>query len=401
MTATLPSYEIFTPEATRDQFALLRRIRAESPVSWISDLDAYLITRHADVTEALKDRRYTAANATQSFTRLSEADQQALAPVRYSIDLWMGNTSEAGHHRFQKLLKRYFTPATVNGLRPRVRELANELLDEVQGGMDVVRDLAYPLPASIIAEMFGMPDGDRERLPVWSHDMAAIFQYSDVSRLLAGQRSVLEMQDYLRGIVADRRKQPGQDLISMFVGAERDGLVNEDEIVANCVLLLFAGHETTANVIANGLNLLMANPDQFALLKAEPERTQSAVEEMLRCDGPVVAVVRDSLEPLAIGGHEFATGTRFYLSLYTANHDPDVFADPLKFDITRTHNRHVAFGLGAYYCLGAALARVEAEECFRVLLDRHPDIRPDPVRPAAWGRIMPLGHQLKTLPVVF
>jgi cytochrome P450 len=185
----------------------------------------------------------------------------------------------------------------------------------------------------------------------------------------------------------------------MFAAAERDGVVTEDEIVANCVLLLFAGHETTANLIAGGLNLLLDNQDQLALLLARPELTRSAIEEMLRHGGPVVTVVREVIEPTTIAGHDMVPGRHLFLAVYSANHDPAVFPDPLRFDITRKNNRHVAFGMGAYYCLGAALARVESDECFRLLLGRYPGIRragePEvtPVRPA--------GHRLTALPVAF
>lgn len=236
-----------------------------------------------------------------------------MRPLRLSLDLWMGHTTEDGHHRFQQLLKRYFTPATMNTLRPRVRELVGELLDAQQphGRMDVVSDLAYPLPANIIADMLGMLAGDREQLRRWSQDIEGVFHYADADALRASQRSVLEMQDYLRRIVADRRAHPQDDLISMFAAAERDGVVNEDEIVANCVLLLFAGHETTAILIANGLTLLMAHPDQLTLLKSRPELMASAVEEMLRCDGPVVSVVRESTKPVSVAGQDFGSGQLF------------------------------------------------------------------------------------------
>jgi cytochrome P450 len=179
-------------------------------------------------------------------------------------------------------------------------------------------------------------------------------------------------------------------------------VVDEDEIVANCVLLLFAGHETTAILIANGLTLLMAHPDQLALLKSRPELTASAVEEMLRCEGPVVMVARESTEPVTVAGQDFGAGEFFYLAVYAGNHDPAVFPDPARFDITRAHNRHVGFGIGTYYCLGAALARVEADECFRLLLERLPGIRPAANEDPQWTYVPPMGgKRFDTLPVEF
>lgn len=336
-TATLPSYDLL---AAADPLELLREISAESPLSWIPALGSYLITGYENVLAAMKHPGMRSAVATQVFTRLTEAEREALAPLRMSIDMWMGHTNPEDHHRFQKLLKRYFTPAVVNGLRPRVRELAGELLDDAaaRDGMDVVAELAYPLPANIIADMFGMPEGDRDRLREWSRHVLAVFQRGDVERLLASQENVLEMQDYLREIVADRRVLPRDDLISMFVTAEREGVVNEDEIVANCVLLLFAGHETTANLIASGLDLLLANPDQLELLIAQPELTRSAIEEMMRHGGPASSVIRETVEPVRIAGHDIPEGQHIFLAVYSANHDPAVFVDPMRFDITRKNN---------------------------------------------------------------
>jgi cytochrome P450 len=364
-------------------------------------LGAYLVTGYENVLAALRNNGLRSANATQGFERLTAAEQEALRPLRQSIDMWMGHTTQEGHHRFQQLLKRYFTPATVDRLRPRARQLTGELLDAVsaRGRLEVVGDLAYPLPANIIADMFGMPVGERGRLREWSRQISVVFRNAGADRLRISQDSVLEMQDYLRAIVADRRASPQDDLISMFVAAERQGVVNEDEIVANCVLLLFAGHETTANLITHGLNLLMANPDQQELLASKPSLTPSAIEEMLRRDGPVVTVVRESVEPVTIAGYDIPAGQHIFLALYTANHDPAVFPDPMRFDITRTNNRHVAFGLGAYYCLGAALARVESDECFRLLLSRYPNIRPAEGQEPVLTRVSPIGHRLETLPV--
>ncbi|WP_199439822.1 cytochrome P450 [Umezawaea beigongshangensis] len=398
--ATFPSYDLFTPEVLDDPLPLLRRISAETPVSYIPQLDAHLITRYADVLSALKDRRMSTANLTQGLDRLTPAELEELRPVRTSVAMWMGHTDPADHVRFQQLLKRYFTPATVDLLRPRVRELTHELLDAVEprGRMDVVADLAYPLPANVIAEMLGMPTRHREQLQAWSRDILALFQLADVDLLRKSQRSVLEMQDYLRGLVDERRRTPSEDLLSVFVAAEREGVVTEDEIVANCVLLLFAGHETTAGLIANGLALLFDNPDQLALLKSEPELTPSAVEEMLRCDGPAGVVARVSTEPVEVAGTSFPAGRQFYLAMLASNRDPSVFFEPDRFDVRRKPNRHTAFGLGAFYCLGASLARMETEECFRVLLDRFPGLRPvdgGPLRRPS----LPLGRRIESFPV--
>jgi cytochrome P450 len=400
--ATIREYDPFTAEAMADQKAFLARVRTESPLAFLPQLDAYLLTRYADITPALRDRRMDTANMARVLKRLTPAEQDELRPVSTSIEMWMGHTVPADHVRFQRLLKRYFSPATVDRLRPRVREFTHELLDAVvpHNKMDVVRDLAYPLPANVIAELLGMPTSDREQLQAWSRDILPIFGNSDVEQLRHAQRSMLEMHDYLRVIAAERRKVPREDVLSMFMAAEAEGVLTEDEAVANCVLLLFAGHETTANLIANGLVLLFAHPGQLARLRADPDLMPLAVDEMLRCDGPAGVIGRVTTEPVELAGHAVPAGKHVYLALTAANHDPDAFTDPETFDIGRKPNRHLSFGMGSYYCLGAALARMETDECLRILLDRCPDLRP------AYGtphrtRSPPFGRRLASLHVTF
>jgi cytochrome P450 len=400
--ATVREYNPFTPEAMADQNAFLARVRAESPLARVPQLDAYLLTRYADVTAALRDKRMDTANMARVLQRLTPEEQEELRPVREFIEMWMGHTVPADHARFQRLLKRYFSAATVDRLRPRVRAFTHELLDAVAptGHMDVVSDLAYPLPANVIAELLGMPTSDREQLQTWSRDILPIFGNGDVQQLRHAQRSMLEMHDYLRIIAAERRRAPREDVLSMFVAAEADGTLTEDEAVANCVLLLFAGHETTANLIANGLVLLFAHPHQMALLRADPDLMPLAVDEMLRCDGPAGVIGRVTAEPVELAGHAVPAGTHIYLALKAANRDPDAFPDPDTFDITRKPNRHLSFGMGVFYCLGAALARMETDECLRILLDRCPDLRPAYQTPD-WRLSPPFGHRLGSLPVAF
>jgi cytochrome P450 len=400
--APVRDYDLLTPDVMADPDAFLHRVRAESPLAWLPQFDGYLLTRHADINAALRDKRMESANMMRGLQRLSPEEQEELAPARRAVEMWMGHTVPADHVRFQQLLKRYFTPAMVDRLRPRVREFTHELLDAVvpKGGMDVVRDLAYPLPANVIAELLGMPVGDREQLQAWSRDILPVFGLGDLDQLRQAQASMLEMHDYLRAIAADRRRNPREDVLSTFMAAEAEGIVTEDEAVANCVLLLFAGHETTANLIANGLVLLFEHPDQLARLRAEPDLMPSAVEEMLRCDGPAGVIGRFTTAPVELAGHTVPAGKHVYLALMAANRDPDVFADPDAFDITRERNRHLSFGMGTYYCLGAALARMETDECLRILLDRCPDLAPAYETPG-WVPSIPIGHRLETLPVTF
>lgn len=395
-----PEYDLFTPRSTQQTLADLSDLRARSPIAWVPQLGSGLLTRHADVVAVLKDHRMAPANLTQGMRLLPLDQQDDLRPLRNAVDLWMGHTDSADHMRFIGLLKKHFTPAIIDRLRPRVRALTNDFLDAVEpaGRMDVVSDIAYPLPAAVIGEMLGVPGDNRQQLLSWSADIAAIAEIVSYDRLVQCQRSLLAMQDYMLELLDQRRAAPRDDLISMFAAAERDGLVDEPEILSNCVMLLFSGHETTGGLITNGLVQLFDNPDQRALLQADPDLMPGAVEEMLRMSGPASVISRTSTEPVEVAGHPFPAGQQFLLALSAANRDPEVFDDPDRFDVTRVPNKHVAFATGLFHCLGAALARMEGDEFFRILLSRFPHVRPAYDTPD-WQPVFLISRRLKTLPV--
>ncbi|QRK05318.1 cytochrome P450 [Archangium violaceum] len=398
---TSPRYEFFSPEAIANSQSLLSRIRSEDPVHFSDQLGGWLVTRYADVMAALKDPRFLQATGTGRLDAMPEAARQQLRPLRDSIRLWMGNDSTEDHLRFQRILKKYFTPGTLEALRPRIQELTTELVDaaRARGRAEVVSELAYPLPANVIAEMLGVPTKDRELLQRWSRDLLPIFTASSMEQLLQSQKSVLEMTDYMRPIVEEHRREPRQDLISVFLAEEAAGNIRDvEEIAANCVLLLFAGHETTANLICNGLSALFDFPDQLELLRAKPELMQSAVEEMLRFSGIGGTITRVAGTDLELGGKKIAPRQLVFVSLASANHDPEVFPEPSRFDITRKTNKHVTFGYGSYYCLGAALARLEAQVFFSTFLPRFPNLR---LVDRAWEPSPPLGRRLTALNVSF
>jgi cytochrome P450 len=398
---SVPTLALADITSVGEALPMLHHVRDTAPIAWLPELGGYLFTRRADVVALLKDRRLATGNTTKSFATLSQEQVAQLLPLIECITKWMGHTTPDGHLRFQLLLKRYFTPAAMEKLRPRARQITEELLDAVAdaGRMEVVQDLAIPLPASIIAEMLGMPVADRHLLRVWSGSISAVFGRSSFEELLDAQRGIGEFQDYLRVLVEQRRSELGEDLISELIRAEAEGQISTEEIVANCVLLLFAGHETTAGVITHGLRLLLDHPDQLALLRDNPELGRSAVEEILRYDGIAHTVVRTVTEPLEVDGHQFEAGEQFYLSLYAANHDPANLDDPDRFDIARQRNVHVAFGAGMFYCLGASLARVETSECLKVVLERFPHVHPD--GDPTFSVVQPLGHRTERLPVAY
>lgn len=380
---------------------VLHDLQESAPIVWLPELHGYLFTRRADVTTLLRDRRLDASIAEQSFTVLSPEQLTQLMPLIRCVSLWMGHTTTDGHRRFQLLLKRYFTPAAMEKWRPNVRRIAEELIDQFidTGKLEVIRDLAIPLPANVIADMLGMPVEDRPMLRVWSESVSKVFRRTAFEDLLLAQEGVGEFQRYLHDLVERRRGNLGDDLISELLRAEGAGQISTEEIVANCLLILFAGHETTAGVITHGLTLLLRHPDQLALLRERPELGPSAVEEILRCEGTANTVVRDANEPFEYNGLQFEKGDRLYLSLYSANHDPAFISDPDRFDITRPRGVHLAFGTGVFYCLGASLARVETDECLKVLLERIPN--PCLAGEPTWSIAPPAGHRVEHLSIAF
>ncbi|UQA56893.1 cytochrome P450 [Polyangium aurulentum] len=404
--ATLPqqplAFDLLAPEAARNPHPLLHALRAEQPVHWSPQLHGWVITRHADICNALKAPELVAGPMTMQFERIPEDTRRQLTPLRDSVNMWMGHTTTEGHLRFQALLKRYFTPRTVEDFRPRIQALTDSLLDAVaaKGSFELVMDLAIPLPSMVIAEMLGVPLTDEHMLQRWSRDLAAIFNTADVKQLFQSQKSVLEMTEYMRGVLSRYRRTPDStNILEVFLRAQEEGIVNEEEILANCVLLLFAGHETTARLISRGMALLFNHPDQLALLRNDPALLPQAVEEMLRYGDIAPMITRVSVAPVTLDGQTIQPHQLVYVMLAAANRDPAVFPDPDRFDITRKPGKHVAFGFGSFYCLGAALARLEAQVFFETLLRRFPEVRPAQGTSAVWEQRSFLSQDLISLPV--
>jgi cytochrome P450 len=394
-------FDLLTPAAAQDAHPLYHRLRAGQPIHWSSQLQGWFLTRHADISAALRDSRLVAGPMTVQFDRLPEEARKQLMPLRDAVNMWMGHTTHEGHVRFQSLLKRYFTPRTVENLRPQIQSITDTLLDAAgrKGSVELVQELAIPLPSSVIAEMLGVPLTDEYMLQRWSRDLTAIFSAFDVQQLLQSQKSVMEMMDYMRGVLAQHRRAPRENILEVFVRAQAEGLVSEEEILSNCVLLLFTGHETTARLISKGMKLLFEHPEQHARLREDASLIPNAVEEILRYGDVVGFITRLTVAPVELGGQAMQPYQMVYLALAAANRDPAVFADPDRFDITRKASKHVAFGFGSFYCLGAALARLEAQVFFETLLRRFPHVRPAKGTEPSWELRIPLNRELRALPV--
>jgi cytochrome P450 PksS len=290
------------------------------------------------------------------------------------------------HHRLRVLGNRGFTPSMLDRARPMVQAVVDDLLDRVSGAqrMDVVPDFAQPLPALVIAAMFGIPAADRHLFQEWSDAAARLFggNLRDPEQdARAANAALLALDQYFRSLLEERRRKPGDDLMSLLIAAQDEGRLSAEEVCAQCVLILAAGHVTTIDQMSNAIHALLRHPDQLWRLRDDPALMPSAVEEILRYDGAVPFIHRIATEDLEMGGKAISKGQVVFLGIAAANRDPAVFADPDRFAVGRRDNRHVAFAAGTHVCLGAGLARRELEIGLSTLLRRLPELRLDDTAP--------------------
>lgn len=394
----------FLPEFHADPYPTYHRLRSCEPIHR-SFLGAWVLTRYADVKAVLRDPRFCvdklASRIKDKNSYLKQQrDLNALAQV---TSKWLIFLEPPDHTRLRKLVSKAFTAGVVERLRPDIQDLVDELIDKVQdkGGMDIISDLASPLPVTVIAKMLGVPESDGSQLKQWSDDLSHILDpllpletYEHLNQV------VLEFTEYFRGLFAERRNRPKEDLISALIAARDQGdKLSEDELLSTCMLLFLAGEETTVNTIGNSILSLLRHPDQMEKLKREPAIIQSAVEELLRYESPVQHAQRIATENVEIGGNTIEAGDKVVACLGAANRDPGQFPDPDRLDLTRRENCHLAFVDGIHSCLGAALARLNSQIAINTLVQRLPDIKlqKDTLE---WRKNIAL-RGLKALPVTF
>jgi cytochrome P450 len=369
------------PATIANPYPVYQRLREEDPVHWDDELQTWVLTQYEDIEAALRDPRLS-SNRVDSLRNVDspevpEATRQAL---KATLSLWMLFLDPPTHTRLRNLANKVFTPRVVENLKTHIEDIVRELLTPAApvGRLDVVRDFAYPLPAIVIAEMLGVRREDRELVKRWSDALAVLLGGAACEPSIAekGARSILEFRSYLGDLVEERRRRPQSGLITAALRAEDQGsLLSHDELLANCVLLLSAGHETTTNLIGNGVLALLRHPDQLRRLRAEPGLIKTAVEELLRFDSPVQATGRLVTEDFEIGGRLLRKGQGVLLVLAAANRDPARFPHPDSLDLGRANNHHGAFAFGPHYCLGAPLARLEAQIAIPALFASFPDLR--------------------------
>jgi cytochrome P450 PksS len=402
----MPTPDIAAPEFKADPWPACAHLRAEGPVARVElpgQGEAYLVTRYADATAVLRDDRFA-------------KDVRSARPSDHSRRPWMPRALEplartmldsdgADHRRLRNLVRDAFAPRYIAQLEPRVEELTGELLDRMAavGRADLVADYALRLPLTVIAEIMGVSERDRLRFRRW---VSALIGLTPSSRPTLGTLlrvpSVLRMMRFLRGLVADRRVHPRDDLVSRLAGMEDGGdRLSEDELLAMVALLLIAGYETTVNLIATGTLLLLTHPEELARLRRDPALAGPAVEELLRLATPVdVATERYAREEVEVGGVPIPSGSLVLVGIVSANADGGRFSCPEDLDLSRPESRHLAFGMGQHYCLGAPLARLEGRIAIGALVRRFPDLRlavpPERLR---WRRT-PFLRGLTSLPVL-
>jgi cytochrome P450 len=398
--------DMFTADVIADPYPYYSRLREDDPVHWNALYELWVITRHDDVVWMTRHHEQF-SNAVfrndprSAYPAIDESDQELYEYVRhYQADPFIQH-DRPEHLEMRKGVHSYFTPRSMEAWRPFVQNAVQELLDaaEDQGHMDVMRDLATPLPVLVIAQMMGVPKADRPHVR-WLAEKLLNIGRGEADRMQPLTEGMQGMIDYVSPLVDERIINPGDDFISVLAQGEKQGIFTRHQVLVNTSLLLLAGHETTLNFLCNGTLAFLRHPEQWALLKQNPAGlAKPATEECLRYDAPVKSIQRIAAQDVEMRGKRVRQHDRIRWFISSANRDPEVFKNPETFDITRNPNPHVAFGSGVHHCLGATLARLEGQEVFKALAERFPALHLETEKLAYQPSIT--FRSLKSLPVAW
>lgn len=406
MASTERKYDLYGPEFRADPHATFARMREHDPVFCQPGIDGetmiWFVTRHDDAAAILLDDEHFVRDPRLGLTE-EELAARPMPAAFQMIEEHMLNRDGDDHRRLRRLVTKAFTPRMVEQLRPRIQAIADELLDAVEGRgeMDLSAEYAFPLPITVIAELLGVPSADHGRFKEWSDAIITpVFEDEEMERFFA---QMGEFVAYLTAFFAQRRAEPQDDLVSALLAArDEEDALSEAELFGTVVLLIVAGHETTVGLIGNAVLNLLANPDQVDLVREDSSLLPGAIEEVLRYEGPVERTLnRWAASDVELGGQTIRRGELVIAILSSADRDPDRFSEPDRFDVRREDTRHLAFGRGSHYCLGAPLARLEAEIALETLFRRLPGLRLAVEPDALEWRATPGFRRVAALPVAW
>lgn len=403
-------YDLFGATFKADPYPTYAAMRTGAPLyrrTFTDDQTAiWFITRYEDVSAILRDSRFV-KDIRNTMTPEERAQVPPQPPIMDLLSNHMLNLDPPDHTRLRALINKAFTARIVTQMEPRIQRIADQLLDKVQtrGQMDLIEEYAFPLPITVIAELLGIPARDRNRFRQWSRAVVSPSQnlQRSAKKYQKARQLMEDFASYMGRIIAERRREPQADLLTSLIEAEEAGdKLSQDELYSMVSLLIIAGHDTTVNLIGNGMLALLQHPDQLAKLQADPSLMEPAIEEFLRYDGAVErATMRFAMADVAIGEHVIQRGDAVSLVLAGADRDPALFSEPDMLDIARTNNRHLAFGQGIHYCVGAPLARLEGRIALETLLRRLPTLQlAVPVAELRW-RTVPIIRGMRHMPVAW
>ena len=396
---------LLSPAFIEDPYAKLHELRDAAPVLWSSAVGGWVLTRYDDVVVTFKDTETygNAGRMTRVLTHLEPAAQERLTPFRKHYETQgLIHSDPPDHTRIRRIVLKAFTPPAIEALRPQIQQIVDELLDamEPRGHAELIEEFAFALPVTVLAVILGVPRSDGPRFRHWADDLLA-FQGRNkpaAETLFTSQAMLIEAREYLAELIAVKRVEPDGSVLSQLVAAEAEGdKLSMDELLSTTVTFLVAGHETTTSLIGNGVLLLMQHRDQWDAIRDDPTLVTKAVEEILRYESPVARQPRLVRQDTVLGGQPLKQGDVAFQMLGAANRDPAVFDDPDTFDIRREPNRHIAFGLGPHFCIGAPLSRAEGQIAFTTLARRMPNLELD--GPPRWDLDKPNSRVLRELPV--